>query len=153
MTERKKEPWTTFQGSRSRVYEETKEIDPASNETTGLLNDERRQNGKKRADVGRGEFSTPSIDDRNIPPPRTPNSGDTSCCDDLTDFCLNGFCPPESEAGKDKKRREWKFWHCWHPTANLKQIFVRDRDSNLNCLDGIRYTLLHIVPLHPIMNA
>ena len=154
MSDRRKEKWTVFSSSHDYASkdpqeEETKEIGQSltsneANEGTALLNDHRRQqqqNGKQRAIgiSGAGlESGNPAL------PPEVLSTTDSSatCCDVLTDFCLHGFCPPESyyKVQPNAGKKPWMFWHCWHPTANLKQIFVRDRDSNLNCLDGIRYT-------------
>lgn len=36
----------------------------------------------------------------------------------------------------DKKK--WQWWHAWHVSSNLHQIFARDRDTDLNVLDGVR---------------
>ena len=36
----------------------------------------------------------------------------------------------------DKKK--WELWHSWDIKCNVIQIFSRDRDTELNVLDGIR---------------
>ena len=58
----------------------------------------------------------------------------------MAEFFLHGCCPPESyyKARPALTARPWRFWHAWFPSPNLKAIFVRDRDSNLNSLDGVR---------------
>lgn len=57
---------------------------------------------------------------------------DRSCISATCDFFQRG--PKSVNVDKEK----WQWWHAWHVSANLRQIFARDRDSDLNVLDGVR---------------
>jgi hypothetical protein len=36
-------------------------------------------------------------------------------------------------------KEPWQWYHAWtHVGSNLKEIFIRERESELNCLDGVR---------------
>lgn len=35
-------------------------------------------------------------------------------------------------------KKEWKWWHAWDIHDNCKEMFIRERDTNMNALDGVR---------------
>ena len=37
-----------------------------------------------------------------------------------------------------KPKKVWKWWHSWDVYENCKEIFLRERDTNMNALDGVR---------------
>ena len=58
-----------------------------------------------------------------------------SCCDALVDCLIRGPCPPVNP--KDPKV-PWQWYHSWYPTKNLRELFIRERDTDMNILDGVR---------------
>ena len=37
-----------------------------------------------------------------------------------------------------KPKKVWKWWHAWDVGENCKEMFIRERDTNMNILDGVR---------------
>ena len=37
-----------------------------------------------------------------------------------------------------KPKKVWKWWHSWDVYENCKEMFIRERDTNMNTLDGVR---------------
>lgn len=54
----------------------------------------------------------------------------------LGEFILYG--PSKPVKGEEPKKVEWKWWHAWDISKNSREIFIRDRDTDMNVLDGIR---------------
>jgi len=54
----------------------------------------------------------------------------------LADLIVYGPNPLSMPATKTKG--PWKWWHSWDVSSNSKEIFIRERDTDLNVLDGVR---------------
>jgi len=46
--------------------------------------------------------------------------------------------PYPASLARSKEKKPWRWWHAWDVPANAREIFVRERDSELNVLDGVR---------------
>ncbi len=77
-----------------------------------------------------------------VPPDETEQKGEDTeiwwqpvfvCIAKTFDFILYGPKKAKKEVSKDK---HWT--DAWDLQANMSEIFIRERDSELNCLDGIR---------------
>lgn len=66
-------------------------------------------------------------------PPAQPEKSTLAWLADLIVYGPNPMSVPSS-----KVKGPWKWWHCWDISANSREIFIRERDTDLNVLDGVR---------------
>jgi hypothetical protein len=55
----------------------------------------------------------------------------------IGDFIVNGPKPPPPPA-PDAKKQPWRWYNAWDIGPNCREIFFRERDSDMNILDGVR---------------
>jgi hypothetical protein len=120
-------PVLSLLGSLDRVRNilKSNKRDGTDEEATPLL-------GKSSGDIERGAGTGPLTD---------PGSGadkppDESVWSTIATFLVKGPNPPRPKnAGKEP----WRWYHAWtNVTENCREIFVRERESELNVLDGVR---------------